>query len=75
MIKEIIIDHNKVKVSDRLEEFFIPDTVEAKNAFITRGIMEDGLDTIYDLVHSHYPKAFRPRLFVYSKIKVPQIGK
>lgn len=62
MIKEIIIDHNKVKVSDRLEEFFIPDTVEAKNAFITRGIMEDGLDTIYDLVHSHYPKAFRPRL-------------
>lgn len=51
-------------VSQTGMEFFTGDAVRHANVLITLDIMQNCLDTIYSLVHNHYPNAIKPDLFV-----------
>ena len=67
MITEVKLDGEKYRLSTDAKDFFHDDRVKQGNAAVALDLMNNCLDTIYDLVKPHYPKAFRPKLYLSEK--------
>ena len=65
MFQEIQIDKRKIKISnDPKQDFTNESDVMRENLYITMDIMQNCLDTIYDLAHVSYPGVFKPTLYI-----------
>ena len=67
MITEVNLDGEKYRLSTDAKDFFQDDQVKQGNAEIVLDLMNNCLDTIFNLVKPHYPKAFRPMLYLSEK--------
>ena len=67
MITEVNLDGEKYRLSTDAKDFFQDDQVKQGNAAIVLDLMNNCLDTIFNLVKPHYPKAFRPMLYLSEK--------
>ena len=65
MVRKLILSKDKeISISKDAGELFPDDFVKATNGNYVLEIMNNCLDTIFEYVHSFYPKVFRPMLFL-----------
>ena len=64
LILNLKLDNKTYKISKNAQDFFLDDPIKQTNAAISLDLMNNCLDTIFDLVKTKYPKAFRPELYI-----------
>ncbi len=64
MILNLKLEDKTYKISKDAQDFFLDDPIKQANAAISLDLMNNCLDTIFDLVKTRYPKVFRPDLYI-----------
>lgn len=64
MIKNIITDKGTYSISKDPQDFFNDNFIIQYKCRVALDIMEDCLDYIYKLMKPHYPKVFKPELYI-----------
>lgn len=64
MIIQYMTENGIIKITQNPEDFYCHDAIKLAYCKSALDLMNNCLDTIYQTVHSHYPTAFRPDIYL-----------